>query len=136
MGVFTGHTRTATIAADQDSAGLAIRRDVLRTLMSQDRGLSVRILENVVELLSDRLADANLKVHQLRLENESFDPEVQIDPPEEDGAAEAGVEADEANEEERAAEVVAEAGEVNEEEDAAEAAAESDEANEDTTPGV
>jgi CRP-like cAMP-binding protein len=65
MGVFTGHRRSATVAAEKDSAGLLIKKDVLNGLMHQDRDLTIRILENVVELLAERLADANRKVHEL-----------------------------------------------------------------------
>ena len=65
MGVFTGHKRSATIVAAEDSSGLTISRDMLRSVMNNDIAMKCVILENVVEKLSDRLETANTRVEAL-----------------------------------------------------------------------
>ena len=66
MGVFTGHRRAATIVVLEKSLALVIDRESLRNLMNRVPTIKSSILENVVELLSDRLAEANDQVAQLR----------------------------------------------------------------------
>ena len=59
MGVFTGQPRSATVVASDKSAGVAIRKIDLDALLGRDPVIHVKILKNVVALLSERLMDAN-----------------------------------------------------------------------------
>jgi len=62
MGLFTGMSRSATILAAQDSAGLVITRDRLNGLMTTEKEMKATILQNVVNLLSKRLIDTDHKL--------------------------------------------------------------------------
>lgn len=65
MGVFSGHMRSATVVAVGDCAGLVIARESIHQLMDGDHSIKATIMANVVEELSDRLAEANGKVDAL-----------------------------------------------------------------------
>ena len=65
MGVFSGHMRSATVVAVGDCAGLVIARESIYQLMDGDHSIKATIMANVVEALSDRLAEANGKVDAL-----------------------------------------------------------------------
>ncbi len=68
MGVFTGHRRSATVAAVEKSAALVIQRDSLESLLKADREMKATVLQNVVDLLSDRLAEADQQIdHYMKL---------------------------------------------------------------------
>ena len=64
MGVFTGARRSAHIVAVEQSAGLAIQKQPLDDLLGTDPNLRATILQNVVDLLSERLAEANQKIDE------------------------------------------------------------------------
>ncbi|MDA0748703.1 MAG: cyclic nucleotide-binding domain-containing protein [bacterium] len=59
MGVFTGQPRSATIVAAVPSAGMTVRKIEIEGLMSRNAAIYVKVLKNVVTLLSKRLSDAN-----------------------------------------------------------------------------
>ena len=59
MGIFTGHPRSASIVAAEPSAGLIIRKPELAIVLSSNKDMHLRLLYNIISLLSDRLADAN-----------------------------------------------------------------------------
>ncbi len=61
MGVFTGQARSANIVALEKSAGFVIRRGDLETLL-RDQVLRLKIYENMVEILCERLMGANIQV--------------------------------------------------------------------------
>lgn len=65
MGVFTGHKRSATIVASEECAGLTLTRGPLFQVMNNDRDMKSIILENVVNDLSKRLAEANKRLDVL-----------------------------------------------------------------------
>ncbi len=65
MGVFTGHPRSATIITAEECVGLEIRKNQLLGVMNADQSMKSIILENVVGMLSSRLADANSKLDVL-----------------------------------------------------------------------
>ena len=88
MGVFTGHKRSATIVAAEDSAGLAISRDALNSVMDNDRDMKCVILENVVRELSDRLAEANTRLDVLSTDAQEQTTSSDEEPPAEEPVAE------------------------------------------------
>ena len=55
MGLFTGMPRSATIVAADASVCVMFRRDRLQTLMDSELHLKGVILQNVVDLLAERL---------------------------------------------------------------------------------
>ena len=65
MGVFTGHVRSATVVAVGDCAGLVISKGPIYQMMEGDQHFKAAILGNVIEELSDRLAESNDKVAAL-----------------------------------------------------------------------
>jgi len=65
MGLFTGHKRSATIVAIDDCIGLTVNRTMLFSVIEQDPVMKGTILENVVSLMSARLAEANTRLDQL-----------------------------------------------------------------------
>ena len=59
MGVFTNHPRSANISATENSVALIIEQRALKTALASDRIMHVRVLENLVEILSKRLLMSN-----------------------------------------------------------------------------
>ena len=70
MGLFTGEPRSANIVAVENSAGLVIRKQELIVLLSNNREIYVKLLNNVINLLSERLAEANQLNRELMKEKE------------------------------------------------------------------
>ena len=62
MGLFTGQPRSATIVATDKSAGLVFSKDKLQTLMNSEAQLKGIILQNVMELMAERLVEADRKI--------------------------------------------------------------------------
>ena len=69
MGVFSGRNRSATVVATQKCLGFVITKQDLKTLLSADPEMNVKVLQNMVELLSERLEDADTSIesHAVRL---------------------------------------------------------------------
>ena len=65
MGVFTGEPRSADIVAAEKSRGIAITKAELGKLLEVNPELYIRVLKNLVAILSSRLVNAN----RLREEN-------------------------------------------------------------------
>lgn len=59
MGLFTGQPRSADILALDDSTAIVLRADELRTLLSRAPDMHIKVLDNVIGILSQRLGDAN-----------------------------------------------------------------------------
>ncbi len=59
MGALTGRHRAATVVALEKSAGFKIQRDDLDRLMKSSESLRIKILENMVGILCDRIEGAN-----------------------------------------------------------------------------
>ena len=59
MGVFTGLSRSATVVATQKSMGFAITKPQLETVLKTDQGIHIKVLQNVIGMLSERLASAD-----------------------------------------------------------------------------
>ena len=64
MGVLTGHTRSATVLADQPSRCLCIQRRDLFRLMEDDKDIGYQVYRNVTHLLCERLRDNNILLEQ------------------------------------------------------------------------
>ena len=62
MGVFTGLPRTATVIATQKSVGFAITKPDLQKTLRTDLDMQVKVLQNVITLLSERLASADTNI--------------------------------------------------------------------------
>ena len=59
MGLFTGQPRSAGITAVDDSTTLVLGREDLTAILQSNRGLHVKILQNLIHILSGRLDAAN-----------------------------------------------------------------------------
>jgi CRP-like cAMP-binding protein len=68
MGVFTNHRRSATIVAVEKSLALSMEKRFLDAMLKEDVGMRASKLQNVVDLLSERLADANKHIAELQTE--------------------------------------------------------------------
>lgn len=62
MGVFTGQSRSATVVATQKSVGFSVAKQDMLNVLKSDQSLHVKILQNVITLLSDRLAQADASI--------------------------------------------------------------------------
>jgi CRP-like cAMP-binding protein len=60
MGVFTGQLRSANISALDRSVAVIINKAALDSVLASNQNMHVRILGNIVELLSERLNTSNL----------------------------------------------------------------------------
>lgn len=59
MGVFTGRPRSATVVATQKSVGFSITKQDLHNALQADQGMHIKVLQNVIALLSERLGTAD-----------------------------------------------------------------------------
>lgn len=59
MGVFTGQPRSANISAAERSVAVVLKKAALDSVLASNLTMHVRIMENMVTLLSDRLNAAN-----------------------------------------------------------------------------
>jgi CRP/FNR family cyclic AMP-dependent transcriptional regulator len=66
MGVFTGEPRSAAIVTAEKSRGIAITKWELEKLLEENPDLYIKVLKNLVAILSNRLVSAN------RLSNENM----------------------------------------------------------------
>ena len=66
MGMFTGHPRSARIASYEPSVGIVIKRRNLIEVLKRDKDMHIKLLYNLVALLSNRLEDTGLLVESLQ----------------------------------------------------------------------
>ena len=66
MGMFTGHPRSARIASYEPSVGIVIKRKHLIEVLKEDKDMHIKLLYNLVALLSNRLVDTGLLVESLQ----------------------------------------------------------------------
>ena len=66
MGMFTGHPRSARIASYEPSVGIVIKRSDLIEVLRRDKDMHIKLLYNLVALLSNRLVDTGLLVESLQ----------------------------------------------------------------------
>lgn len=62
MGLFTGQSRSANVVAKEPASGLKIRKPELDMLLKLNHELWVKVLQNIVDILSDRLREMNVKL--------------------------------------------------------------------------
>jgi CRP-like cAMP-binding protein len=61
MGALTGNDRSATVVTEEDARGLVIEASHLKTLMRVDSDIRIKVLENMVSQLCDRVMGASKK---------------------------------------------------------------------------
>ena len=59
MGLFTGEPRSATILSLESSTAMVLGRKEIGLLLATNREMQVKVLQNLVKVLSQRLAEAN-----------------------------------------------------------------------------
>jgi len=59
MGVFTGQPRSATVTAMAAGGGVAIRKMDVDILMARTPGIYIKVLKDMVDILSGRLSQSN-----------------------------------------------------------------------------
>ena len=59
MGVFTGEPRSANIITVEDSTVIVFQRQELGALLMTNRDMNLKVLQNLVGILSQRLVQAN-----------------------------------------------------------------------------
>jgi CRP-like cAMP-binding protein len=69
MGVLTGCPRSATVVATEDTRGFVIETAQLESLMRSDADIRMKVLENIVELLCDRVIGANAQIENYANKN-------------------------------------------------------------------
>ena len=67
MGMFTGLPRSARIASYEPSVGIVINRRDLVEVLKRDKDMHIKLLYNLVALLSDRLVDTGLLAESLQV---------------------------------------------------------------------
>ncbi|MBI2951562.1 Crp/Fnr family transcriptional regulator [bacterium] len=62
MGLFTGQPRSADIVARQPAMGFEIRKPELDALLTSEREMLIKVQQNVIRLLAERLQETNVKL--------------------------------------------------------------------------
>ena len=77
MGLFTGLPRSASVVTRERSTGFTIARAELSRVLSANHSMHIRLLNNLVALLSARLVDADTLIETLQgqVEKEDDDQE-------------------------------------------------------------
>ena len=97
MGMFTGEPRSATVVAAEATNGMMMEKVALADVMNQDSQIRGKVLQNMVDILSERVIGANKKmeeqsrrIHQLESQlgaGASEEPEPELDLEDEVAAA-------------------------------------------------
>lgn len=66
IGVFTGEKRSATVIAMEKSSLLSLPKKSLDTLIDRDPAFGVRIMRRIIQELSDRIAEDNIKIREFQ----------------------------------------------------------------------
>ena len=69
MGVLTGYPRSATVVSMEESSGFVIDRDPLQRLLDSNSEVRIKILENIVRILADRLMGANRQIESFAMKS-------------------------------------------------------------------
>lgn len=64
MGLFTQHPRSADVVAKQPASGLKVQKPELDALLKLNREMWLKVLQNVVGMLADRLREMNVKLER------------------------------------------------------------------------
>lgn len=65
MGLFSGRPRSANVMASVSSGGLVIDRQDLRQIFKVNPTLHLKVVENALALLCERLAQANVQIEHV-----------------------------------------------------------------------
>ena len=65
MGVLTGHPRSANVTASGKTGGIMISKDALDSLLRSNPVIRAKVLQKMVDILSERLVEANRKIEAL-----------------------------------------------------------------------
>lgn len=79
MGIFTGYPRSANILAVQKSAGFVIPKAELVAALNANQSMLIKLLQNLVSLLSERLTTANLRLEEQERGDGDLDDEDEYD---------------------------------------------------------
>ncbi len=66
MGVFTGESRSANVEAVEKCNLLMLSKRDLDTLVNKDAQFGVNIMRKVIEILSERIANDNIRISQFK----------------------------------------------------------------------
>jgi len=66
MGVFTGEARSANVEAVEKSNLLMLRKKDIDTLITRDSQFGVTIMRKVIQILSQRIADDNIRISEFK----------------------------------------------------------------------
>ena len=72
MGVFTGHSRSSRIVADDQTTILALSREALEQLVEADPDMGQLMLVNLIKLLYSRTFSVNQELGDLRIERDKL----------------------------------------------------------------
>ena len=72
MGVFTGHSRSSRIVADDLTTILALSREALEQLVEADPDMGQLMLVNLIKLLYSRTFSVNQELGDLRIERDKL----------------------------------------------------------------
>ena len=75
MGMFNRHLRSAAVEALKQSEVLVIERRPFEMMLHADRAMCVRVYHNIVEILSGRIVNDNVRVRDYVLERERSEKE-------------------------------------------------------------
>ena len=68
MGLFTGRPRSANVTAAAESTGLIVKKSELVSVFAENSKIHLKVLQNVVDLLSKRLVQADLHMENYATE--------------------------------------------------------------------
>ena len=66
LGVFTGEPRSATVQAMENSVLLVLKKNDLDSFIDKYQGVGVTIMRNVIQELSQRLRDDNIRLREFQ----------------------------------------------------------------------
>jgi CRP-like cAMP-binding protein len=65
MGLFSNRPRSANVVASVDSSGLVVDGAALEQVFQANPGLHLKVIQNALSVLCDRLGNANVHIEQL-----------------------------------------------------------------------
>ena len=66
MGVFTNEPRTATVEAMEKSILLSLQKSDIDKLIEKDHEFALKIMRKVIEVLSERITEDNVKIREFQ----------------------------------------------------------------------
>lgn len=78
MGVITGHRRSATVEVSKPSNIFAIKKKKFETLLRDDRDMRGIVYRNIIDVLSDKLNNDNVRLRDHQLEKSRYDGRIGV----------------------------------------------------------